>query len=117
MNNIVPLHPLSLVDISQFKDGSVLNKSLQPTPPTTWDLAMKLKESFNLGELDPNIYFNNLSKRIELDEANIYFDKLLHYMVDNYDDILINNIINKYKYTELISSEINLINLVHKLKE
>ena len=117
LNNIVPLHPLSLVDISQFKDGSVLNKSLQPTPPTTWDLAMKLKESFNLGELDPNIYFNNLSKRIELDEANIYFDKLLHYMVDNYDDILINNIINKYKYTELISSEINLINLVHKLKE
>lgn len=117
LNNIVSLHPLSLVDISQFKDGSVLSKSLQPTPPTTWDLAMKLKESFNLGDLDPNVYFNNLNRRIELDEANIYFDKLLHFMVDNYDDVLIGNIINKYKYTELVSSEINLINLVYKLKE
>lgn len=116
-NNLVCLHPLSLVETSQFEDGSILNKSLQPTPPNIWDLAMKLKQSFNLGDLEPNIYFNNKDKRIELDEANIYFNKLLRFMVDNYNDILIGNIINNYKHTELETSNVDLINLVYKLKD
>ena len=116
-NNLVCLHPLSLVETSQFEDGTILNKSLQPTPPNIWDLGMKLKQSFNLGDLEPNIYFNNKNKRIELDEANIYFNKLLRFMVDNYNDILIGNIINNYKHTELETSNVDLINLVYKLKD
>ena len=51
-----------------------MNKSLQPTPPNVWELAIKLKNIYDLGDLDPYVFFNR-EKRIELDDSNNYFEK------------------------------------------
>lgn len=119
LDELVCLHPLSLVDVNQFEDKTILKKSLQPTPPNIWDLSIKLKDKLDLRDLDPKLYFNDLSKRIELDEANEYFNKLLVFMVDNYktNKDIIDNIINNYKHAELKSSEVDLFNLINKLKQ
>lgn len=116
-DNLICLHPLALVDESQIADKSICNKSLQPTPPNTWDLAMKLKEKFDLGNLDPYINFSR-DQRIELDDANIWFYKLIDFIVNKYDTDrdLIMSIINQYKQEGLSSSSIDLIKLAFKLK-
>ncbi len=116
-NNLVCLHPLALVDESQIADKSICNKSLQPTPPNAWDLAMKLKEKFDLGNLDPNVTFSR-DKRIELDDANTWFYKLIEFIANKYDTDrdLIMSIINQYKQEGLNSSSVDLIKLAFKLK-
>mgnify|MGYP007000222293 len=47
------IHPLGMIDKSDFEDKSVMNKSLQPTPPDIWDFAIKLSKVVNLGDLNP----------------------------------------------------------------
>lgn len=117
-NKIIMIHPLSLIDEEQISNGSLLEKNLQPTPPDIWDLSMKLIDKFDIGELDPYKYFTT-EKRIELDEANKYFDKLINFIVNKYktDKEIIMGIINSYKYTSLITNSPDLINLCFKLKE
>lgn len=119
LDELICIHPLSLVNVNQFEDRTILKKSLQPTPPNIWDLAIKLKDKLDLGLLDPKLYFNDLSKRIELDEANEYFNKLLVFMVENYKNNkdIIDTIINNYKHDELKSSDVDLFNLINKLKQ
>jgi len=116
-NGLVSLHPLALVDESQIADKSICNKSLQPTPPNAWDLAMKLKEKFDLGALDPYLLFPR-DKRIELDDANSWFYKLIEFIANKYetDRDLIMSIIDQYKQEGLNSSPIDLIKLAFKLK-
>jgi hypothetical protein len=119
-NIFTRIHPLSLIEEKYFEDKSILNKTFQPTPPDTWDLLCKLKKEFNMEKLDHNIYFNR-NKRIELDQANRYFDELIKFMVDKYYSNNINknkilNILKNYKYEYLLSEDINLVNLIYKLK-
>lgn len=116
-NSLVSINPLALVEESQISDGSILCKSLQPTPPTTWDLAMKMLNKIDLAELNPYKYFST-EKRIELDEANIYFYKLVKILVDTYqkDKQIVMDIINSYKHESLTTGNIDLIKLAFHLK-
>ena len=112
------LHPLALIEEEQIADGTILSKSLQPTPPNAWDLAMKLGAKFDLGTLEPNLYFADVP-RIELTEAYTYFGKLVKFIVDTYqiDPVGIMEIVDNYKQEALGSSSPNLVNLAFKLKE
>lgn len=117
-NNIKVIHPLSMINIEEIKDRTILNKLLQPTPPDIWDLALKLNEQVNLEDLNPEIYFDK-NKRIELNDANEYFNKLLLFMVNNYHiySEIIDNIIISYKHDDInIDENVNIIELAFKLK-
>lgn len=111
------LHPLALIDEQQIADGTLLSKSLQPTPPNAWDLAMKLMGKYDIQNLNPNIYFAEVA-RIELTDAYNYFTELIKFVVSTYqtDPDGIMEIVNKYKQEELTSSSTNLVNLAFKLK-
>ena len=116
--NLKVIHPLSLVNLDDIKDRSILNKLLQPTPPDIWDFAIKLDKKIDLEELKPYNYFL-IDKRIELNDANDYFNKLLLFVVDNYNkyNIIIDEIINNYKHDNAdIDTNINLVELAFKLK-
>lgn len=118
-DELISIHPLSMIEENEFQDKTILNKNINPTPPTTWDLYQKLKEYFDLNELDPYKYFD-ISKRIELDESYKYFYKLLNFMVDkyhtNYNDKIM-EIINKYKKNELNECKIDIVKLAFNLKK
>ena len=99
---LVRIHPLSMVDIDSIEDGSLVNRSLQPTPPDIWDLAIKLQQQFDLDDLDPYTYFDSY-ERIELDKTNLYFSELVQFMIDAYqqDDEskqIIIDILKTYKH-------------------
>lgn len=117
-NNLICIHPLALIEEIQIKDRTILTKSLQPTPPNTWDLSEKMSNKMDLGELEPHKYFSN-KKRIELDESNIYFYKLIELLVNKYDTDkeVVLEIINSYKQNTLESSTTDIIKLAFKLKE
>lgn len=117
-DSLESLNPLALVNESQIADATILTKSLQPTPPNTWDLATKMASKINLGELEPSKYFKNI-QRIELDQANSYFYKLVALLVEKYktDKSMVMNIINSYKHKSLISSSIDLVKLGFTLKK
>jgi len=116
-DSLIHLHPLALIDESQIADKSICNKSLQPTPPNAWDLAMKLLEKFDLDKLNPYEVFSR-DKRIELDDVNNWFYKLIEFITNKYDTDrnLIMSIINQYKQEGLKSSSVDLIKLAFKLK-
>ena len=109
------IHPLALIDINSIKDKSVLEKTLCPTPPDIWDLYIKLNNEFDLGELKHNKYFK-LDKRIELDEANLYFKKLLEFMVNNQNDEKIESIFKSYNHEHLEKYDVDIVKLIFKLK-
>ena len=115
-NELVSIHPLTLINESQIKDGTLINKSLQATPPNIWELAIKLKEKFDLKDLCPYKYFSD--KRIELNDANEYFNKLINFIIDNYkinrDTIM--EIINSFKINTLTDTDADLVDLALKLK-
>ena len=115
-NKLNIIHPLSLVDISSIKDKTVLEKTLYPTPPDIWDLAIKLKKHFDLGDLEPQLYFKNLDARIELSQANTYFNELLKFMVDNSESDNIKLILDTYNHDHLEKENINIVDLAFKLK-
>jgi hypothetical protein len=117
-DQLVCLHPFSLVEISNFEDGSILSKSLQPTPPNIWDLSKKLSNKFELGELNPQTYFDR-ETRIELDDANTYFTELIKFMIEKYktDKEIIIELISSYKHEGLKEKSVNLVDLAYKLKE
>lgn len=119
LNDLITIHPLSLIQEEYIKDTSILNRSLQPTPPDVWNLAIKLKEKNNLNELDPYIYLNK-NKRIDLDNVNEYFNKLLEYIIIKYksDPEYIIELLNSYNNNLYkLDNSYNLINLAYKLKE
>lgn len=116
-DDLVSLHPLALIDEQQIADGSLLLKSLQPTPPNAWDLAMKLMGKYDIQHLNPNIYFAEV-KRIKLTDAYNYFIELIKFVVSTYqtDPQGIMEIVNQYKQEELAASSTNLVSLAFKLK-
>lgn len=111
---ITRIHPLSMVDIDNFKDKSILNKNINITPPDIWDLVMKINFSSN-DDLNPYNYFNE-KQRIKLDDANLYFKYVLNYMVNKLSIENINNILNEYKNINLTEKKEKLINLAFTLK-
>ena len=126
-NEIKRIHPLSMISIDDFINGSVLKKSLNPTPPDIYDLYLKLNQKFNLKELDINKYFSK-DERITLDRTNEYFNKLLQFIIDNCknfsknlekkkDRKKVECILYKYKPVELKDYDVNFVDFCFKLKE
>jgi hypothetical protein len=107
-----------LVDIEQFKDKSILTKTLQPTPPDIWDLAMKIHNLVPVDNLYPTNYFP-AKYRVELDDANKYFNIMIEYLVKVYETNpnVVENILNSYKHDTLESHTFDLVKLAFKLKE
>jgi len=118
-NKLNVLHPLALVDISDFNNGSILNKNLQPTPTDTWILYNKLKEEFkDLDKLNHTKYFEK-DEIVHLDKANKYFFDLIQFMIEQTStkEDVINKIINSFKNIELNNESVDLLKLIFKLKE
>jgi replicative superfamily II helicase len=112
------INPLSMVSISEFEDGSIKNKNLDPTPVDTWSLVTKLLDyNIDLGNLNPYVYFNN-QERIELYKAMTYFRELIIFLSDNYTlhKKVIKDILNEYSPVN-INSNVNLIDLMMKINE
>ena len=119
MNDIERLHPLGMVSTDSIKDRTILSMNLQPTPPDIWDLAMKLIENnLELGEIEPYNYFQD-TQRITLDDSNDYFNKLIEFMVDNYKEKskVINKIMNEYHKSSVKTENIDIFQMLMKLKE
>ena len=112
-DKINQLNPLSLVTEEDFKDGSILNKNLDPTPKDTWNLVVKLLDK-DLGNLHPHIYFDKY-EIIELNKANTYFYELINFMVNNYENV--KDVINDYIYKTIPNINSNLLKLLFDLKE
>ncbi len=90
------IHPLSMVSVNEFIDGSILNKNLYPTPPDTWNLYKKVKKiKLDLGEKDPYIRFEK-KHCITLDESNELFNDLLKLLVDNISNDNVINMLNDF---------------------
>ncbi len=113
------LNPLSLISIDEIKDGSIVNKSLNPTPLDTWSLSTKMLENnIELNELNPYNYFGK-TELIELTKSYEYFNKLIIFMVENFDkyESNIKNILYEYSNYDFTDYNANLINLIDDLKE
>ena len=112
------IHPLGMVDKEDFKDGNVMTKSLQPTPPDIWDFAIKLSKIVKLKELDPYQYFDSDS-RITLDMSNEYFTKVLErsvslYRGKNVDKI--NQLLDSYQQESIRSESTDILAMLMTLK-
>ena len=117
-NDLVMLNPLSLVSYLDFEDGTILNKTLNPTPQDTWSLVTKLLDNkIDLGVLDPYSYFGS-DELIELTKTYEYFRGLLKFMVDNYDNYkdIIQKILNEYTSLNFNNCDINSVELIDTLK-
>lgn len=112
------LNPLSLVNIDEIENGTIAEKTLNPTPLDTWSLVTKLLEhNINLDELNPYNYFGK-TELIELTKTYEFFNKLILFMVENYykyeEEII--NIINDYSNYDFEDYNSNLVNLIDDLK-
>ena len=114
-SDITRIHPLSMVEVEEFEDSSIISKNLNPTPPDIWDLAMKLDSKFDLGSLNPHKFFH-VEERITLDRSNEYFASLIKFMVDNYSESM-TEIIESYQNIEFSQNHAEMIDLLLKLKE
>ena len=112
------IHPLSMVTIGDFEDGSILKKSLNPTPPDVWDLAEKLLKEFDLGSISPYEFFSQ-DERIHLDKTYLYNQKLLEFMVEKTktDKSKIQNIIDIYCHTDLEEHTVDYVKMALHLKK
>ena len=118
-DELIMLNPLSLTNINEIIDGSIINKNLHPTPQDTWSLLIKLKlKNIKLNDLDPYIFFNS-DELIELTKTNEYFNKLIIFMVNNYNEYKneINEIFNEYSNYDFDDYTCNIVNLIEKLKK
>ena len=117
-NKLIRIHPLSSVVASDIESGAILKKTMNPTPPDVWILAISLKSKCNIGKLDPYKYFTK-TQVITLDEANEYFKFLLEWMVENYtkNRDSINSILSSYSHDNLVAEKASLYDLAMLLKE
>ena len=111
------LNPLSLVDISEIQDGTIMKKTLNPTPLDTWSLITKIIEH-NINLVDLNLYnYFEKEELIELTKTYDYFNKLILFMVNNYNiyEKKIREILNDYSNYEFKDYNANLVNLIDDL--
>ena len=117
LNETQMIHPLALVNSSNFEDRTILKKNLQPTPPDTWALYTILKSVYgDLGMLNHTTYFDP-DERIQLAKANNYFNDLIMFMIDNYNYEKIEDIISKFKNIEINDKPVDLVDLALLLKK
>jgi len=118
INELICLNPLALITENELINRELKNKTFNPTPTDCWDLALKMKEKFNLEMLDPYIYFSNIT-RIGLDNVNNYYYLLINFLVEKYNDNkdIVIDIINSYKQENMITYDVDLIQLSFKLKK
>jgi hypothetical protein len=116
-NTMIRIHPLSNVIMDDIKNGNILNKTFNATPPDIWMLATNLIERCDLGNINPYKYFSH-DQVITLDEANEWFICLLKWMVCNYNSnkVSIEKIINSYKHNTLQAEKISIYDLSMHLK-
>ena len=115
-NKLEILHPLSLVEIENFADGSILNKNIQPTPLDTWVLYQNMCKVFgDLKKLNHKEYFDS-KERIELSKADKFFNELIKYLVDNYDKEKITTILDEFKNISYSEETVDLVKLAFLLK-
>lgn len=115
-NEFIVLHPLSLVDKNEFKDGTVSKKNLQATPPDAWSIYTEIKKVYgDIGNLDHKKYFG-INERIELSKATKWFYDLIKFMVDNYDDDKVSSIITHYKNIDISNETVDLVKMAFLLK-
>jgi hypothetical protein len=113
------LHPLGMLSKSDLENGSILNKSIQPTPPDIWDFAIKLGSIIKLDDLSPSNYFSR-NDRITLDMSNLYFKQLIEKMMKHYKGATIkkiNSLFEGYQKVAVINESVDLMKLIFKLKE
>ena len=110
------IHPLSMVSCDDFKDKSILQKNLQPTPQDTWALYEQLSLYYDLKELHHTQYFEK-REHIHLSKATKYFFDLINYMASYYDEDKISKIIANFKRNELCEENVDLVNLCMLLKK
>ncbi len=112
------ISPLMSVTIDDFINKSVLTKSLNPTPPDIWELAMKL-DNILPSSLKIHKYFS-ADARITLDQANEYFNELINFMVlcvsTPKKSKTVENIINNNVTLDAKHIEYDLYEVVMKLK-
>ena len=117
-DKIKMIHPLSMISLQEILDGSIINKNLNPTPPDIYNLYLKLKDNFKLGKLDLYEYFKD-NQRITLSEANDYFNKLIIFIVENYqknkDKIM--KILEFYENVNIVNSDVDYVKLCFTLKK
>ena len=115
-NKLEIIHPLSLVEIENFVDGSILKKNIQPTPIDTWTLYQHMCIVFgDLKKLNHKEYFDS-KERIELSKADKFFNDLIKYLVDNYDKEKITTILDKFKNISYSEETVDLVKLAFLLK-
>ena len=115
-NKLDMLHPFSLINVNEIKDGSILKKNLQPTALDTWALYKKMKDLYVLEELNHLEYFGK-GERIHLFKANEYFADLVEFLVANYDEEKLTLIINSFKNIEINEDIPDLVDLALLLKK
>lgn len=122
-NNIVKLYPLSMIDIVDIENKSIVNKILEMTPPDIWDLGVKTFNEFKeYTHINPYEYFSEKINRITLDDADSYLQTIIKFIVEMYHSSDENKkkiikLINKYKQINYINTDIDLYNLIFKLKQ
>jgi len=117
-NKNVMINPLGMVSINDFKDKSILNKTLNQTPQDTWSLVNKLLlNNIDLEDLNPYKYFNKY-ELIELTKTYKYFDDLINFMVNNYNkyEKEFIKILNDYSSYNFNNYDTELTILIEELK-
>jgi hypothetical protein len=117
VNKIVMINPLSMVSIDEFKDGSIINKLLNPTPNDIWSLVNNMiTVKMELADLDPYKYFSK-DERIELNKVNIYFNKLIEFLVNNFNkyENEIKHILDGYSQNDKKNYDIDIANDLTRL--
>jgi len=120
-DDINAVNPLSMVEEHDFEDKSILNKNLQMTPTDIYNLVEKIMDIIDLGDLDPNEYFDE-TKRLSLDDCNNYFRDVLQFMVELYHSgekgqDTIRKILNEFHPKDLEQGDLNIMDMMLKIRD
>lgn len=111
------IHPLSMVSIDEFKDRSILDKNLYPTPPDTWNLFIKLnKTGIDLKDANPYKRFDK-KHWITLDESNQLFNDLIKIIIENIDNQEIIDLLSAFRDNTFERSSPNPVDILFTLKK
>ena len=121
LNKVKRVNPLSMVVVEDFLDGSILEKNLQMTPADIYDLVEKVREEMDLGDLDPDNYFDP-AVRLQLNDCNVYFNNLLVKLQQTSVDSeegknIISKILNNFKHKTSYNENINIMDFILNLRD
>ena len=113
------INPLSMIDINEFMDESVLKKSITPTPQDAYQIYQKLLLEYPEEESIKHQNFFDPNKRLNLDDVNSFFNHHLRFMINKFQngDNKMITLVSDLQLDDFEDEEINLIDLFLKLKE